>query len=76
MFLRGYVMSLLQAAGVVLLARRSWWACLTGFLISYNWISAARDGVDYRMRGVRTAYALGGCCGTATVLLVAWWLAS
>jgi hypothetical protein len=71
---RAAAISLLQSAGIVLIARASPWALLTAFLISWQWASNSRAVVDYRIRGSRTAYAVGGCCGTALTLAVAWWM--
>lgn len=71
---RSYLMAILQAGGVALIARGSWLAGLTGFLISYNWSSAARDVSDYRIPYARLAYGVGGAAGTMTVVTAAWWL--
>lgn len=73
--LRAYGMALLQAGGVALIAHGSWFAGLTGFLISYNWSSAARDVSDYRIPYSRIWYGIGGGLGTLTVIAVAWWRA-
>jgi hypothetical protein len=45
-------------------------AGFTAFLISWNWISAARDGVDHRVPFARLSYACGGAVGTILALLV------
>lgn len=63
LFLRALTMSLLNAGGIYLIAHGSWFCGATGFLISWNWISAARDGVDHRVRYSRLAYAIGGLLG-------------
>jgi hypothetical protein len=67
---RAYLMAILQAGGVYLIAHGSLWAGLTGFLISWNWASASRAVNGYQGRGVRLAYASGGALGTLTVLAV------
>ena len=69
---RAYLMAILQAGGVALIAHGSWWAGLTGFLISYNWASASRAVSDHRIEGSRVAYGVGGSLGTLTVLTVAY----
>jgi hypothetical protein len=69
LFTRALSMSLLQASGVYLIAHGSLWAGVTGFLISLNWISAARDGNDHRVPFARLAYAAGGSLGTVLALL-------
>jgi hypothetical protein len=71
MFWRAWLMSILQAGGVWLIAHGSFYAGVTGFLISFNWCSASRDATDYRVRYSRIAYGLGGSIGTLTVLLAA-----
>ena len=71
---RAYLMALLQAGGVWLIANGSLWAGLTGFLISYNWLQASRSGNDYRGRSGALAYGAGGAVGTMTVLLLARYL--
>jgi hypothetical protein len=71
---RAYLMAILQAGGVYLIAHGSLWAGLTGFLISWNWASASQAVNGYRGRGVRLAYASGGALGTLTVLGVSRWL--
>jgi hypothetical protein len=71
LFGRAFCMSLLQSAGVVLLAKHSMWSVVTAFLISYLWISATRLSVDHRERGTRIAYGLGGGMGAAVTLAVA-----
>lgn len=74
MFWRAFFYCLLQAAGVVLIARHSWWALATGFAIPYYWVLNVRGSVDYRVPMVRFCYGLGGMAGTGTALLAAWWL--
>ena len=65
---RAYLMAILQAGGVWLIAHGSLWAGATGFLISYNWIQASRSGNDHRIRGSAFAYGVGGSLGTISVL--------
>ena len=69
LFLRAFSMSVLQATGVYLIAHGSLLAGLTGFLISYHWISASRDANDHRVPFARVSYALGGAIGTVLALL-------
>jgi hypothetical protein len=75
LFCQAYLLSVLQSAGVVLLAAHSPYALATAFAISWTWINATRSSVDHRVPHSRACYALGGMCGTATTLLVAWWCA-
>jgi hypothetical protein len=71
LFVRAFTMSVLQASGVYLIAHGSLWAGLTGFLISYHWIGAARDGVDHRVPWARVWYGIGGGFGALLVMLTA-----
>lgn len=73
LFLRALLMSLLQSAGIVLLARGSLLSIGTAFLISALWIGNARVSVDHRIRFSRLAYGAGGAAGAGLTLLVAWW---
>lgn len=68
---RAYIMAVLQAGGVWLIAHGSLLAGVTGFLISYNWAAASQDASLYRIRGSRLAYGAGGSLGTMTVLALA-----
>jgi hypothetical protein len=61
-------MSVLQATGVYLIAHGSAKAGITGFLISWHWMGAARDANDHRVRFARLSYALGGAAGTLLAL--------
>lgn len=70
LFARALMMSVLQASGVYFIAHGSLLAGITGFLISWNWLSAARDGVDHRVPFSRLSYALGGAAGTVSALLL------
>ena len=69
LFLRAFTMSVLQASGVYFIAHGSLLAGVTGFLISYHWISASRDANDHRVPFARVSYALGGAIGTILALL-------
>ena len=69
--LRAALMSLLQSAGVVLLARHSPWALATAFTISYWWASNSRTIVLGRSRVEQVAYGLGGALGCGLTLLFA-----
>lgn len=69
LFRRAFAVSLVQAAGVVLIAQSSPFALCTAFAINWLWIGNIRDGTDYRQPSVRWAYALGASCGTGAVLL-------
>lgn len=71
MFWRAFSMAILQAGGVTLIAFGSRWAGVTGFLISWYWIGNTRASVDHRHGVARFFYALGGCVGTLTVILLA-----
>jgi hypothetical protein len=68
LFLRAFTLSLLQSAGVVLLAAHSPYALGTAFAISYLWLGATRAGVDHRITGSRIAYGLGGAAGCLVTL--------
>jgi hypothetical protein len=68
LFLRAFTMSVLQASGVWLIAHNSFYAGFTAFLISWNWISATRDGNDHRVPWSRFSYAAGGAVGTLLAL--------
>jgi hypothetical protein len=70
LFLRAFVLSLLQSAGVVLIAQLHPASLVTAF--NYLWIGATRQSVDYRQPWTRTAYGLGGMCGCLVTLLAAW----
>ena len=72
LFVRAGTMSLLQSAGVVALATQSPWALVTSFAISFWWIGATRDSVDYRVPWGRCVYGLGGAFGVGVVLAVTW----
>jgi hypothetical protein len=61
-------MSLLQSAGVVLLAQHSPWALATAFLISYQWAGNSRAIVVGRSRLEQVAYGLGGLAGAGVTL--------
>lgn len=69
LFCRAATMSLLQSAGIVALAHQSPWALATSFAISFWWISATRDSVDYRIPWGRVSYGLGGAAGVGLVLV-------
>jgi hypothetical protein len=69
LFLRAFSMSILQASGVYLIAHGSLLAGFTGFLISWNWATAAREIGDHRPSFSRVAYAAGGSLGTILALL-------
>jgi len=68
---RSYLMAILQAGGVWLIAHGSLWAGLTGFLISYHWLQTSRNGNDHRVPRSAFWYGVGGGLGTLTVLTVA-----
>jgi hypothetical protein len=70
LFLRAFTLSLLQSAGIVLLAAHSPYALCTAFAISYLWLGATRAGVDHRIYGSRIAYGLGGASGCLVTLVV------
>ena len=72
LFYRAATMSLLQSAGIVALAHQSLWALVTSFAISFWWISATRDSVDYRVPWGRVSYGAGGAAGVGVVLAVTW----
>ena len=74
LFYRAATMSLLQSAGIVALAQSSPWAMATSFAISFWWITATRESVDYRVPWGRFSYGLGGAGGVGLVLLVARYL--
>lgn len=74
LYLRSFLMTSLQGAGIVLFADRSWFALLTAFLIGWSWTKAVTDTVDYRHPLVRLSYALGASSGAALVLAAARWL--
>ena len=71
LFLRAASMSLLQSAGVVLLARGSAYSLVTAFLISYLWAGNSRAIVVGRSRAEQVAYGCGGLIGAGITL----WLA-
>jgi hypothetical protein len=71
LFLRAFTLSLLQSAGVVLIAHLHPAALATSFMINYLWIGATRQSVDYRQPWTRAAYGFGGMCG-CLVTLLAW----
>jgi len=74
LFYRAACMSLLQSAGIVALAHQSPWALATSFAISFWWVTATRESVDYRVPWGRVSYGLGGAGGVGLVLLVARYL--
>lgn len=71
LFLRAASMSLLQSAGVVLLAKHSPWALATAFAISYLWAGNSRAVVVGRSRIEQVAYGLGGLAGASITLWAA-----
>ena len=70
LFYRAATMSLLQSAGIVALASKSPWAMVTSFAISFWWVTATRESVDYRVPWGRVCYGLGGAFGVGIVLAV------
>lgn len=68
LFFRAALISLLQSAGVVLLARHSWWGLATAFCIGYQWAGNSRAIVVGRSRVEQICYGVGVAAGTAVTL--------
>lgn len=73
---RAFLISMVQASGVLLLAHQSPYALATAFAINWMWVGNVRDGTDYRQPSIRWAYAIGATGGTAFALSVAWLLST